>query len=116
MRCSKWWFRENIMKTSNKLTKGSLKNKNLKQKLRKEVNQIKINIGGCIACGWFDPDLLEALEFDHIERESKFMEISTMVIRTYNIDKIKQEIDKCQLLCANCHKLRTIEQRGYKPY
>jgi len=52
-------------------------------------------------CGYFKcPD---ALEFHHLDPKEKDFSISnTGVTRSW--DKIKIELDKCLLLCANCHR------------
>lgn len=57
----------------------------------------------CTDCGneyhWF------AMDFDHVR--GKFMDISLMVSRHFPLDKVKAEIGKCELVCSNCHRLRT---------
>ena len=44
------------------------------------------------------------MEFDHIRGE-KVEEITRMKIRS--VGRILEEIDKCDVVCANCHKVRT---------
>jgi hypothetical protein len=46
------------------------------------------------------------MDFDHL-RDKKFM-ISKML--RYNLDQVKTEIDKCDLVCANCHRERTYQR------
>ena len=53
-----------------------------------------------------------ALDFDHIE--DKYKSINTLQNR--QLDLIKQEIKKCELLCANCHRIRTIERKAGFPF
>ena len=31
----------------------------------------------------------------------------------YSIKRIQEEIDKCELVCANCHRYRTWERKDY---
>lgn len=62
----------------------------------------------CVVCGEDDPVVLE---FDHIERSTKFMAIAEMA--TYSLDRIQKEIDKCQVMCANCHRRHTAVQMGW---
>lgn len=84
---------------------------------RKEyVDNKKIEIGGCESCGWFDKTLLEALHFDHLDENDKDVDISFMVAKFYPIEEINDEIMKCQLYCANCHKRRTLQQFGSTLY
>jgi hypothetical protein len=88
----------------------------LKKRNKEYVNNIKKEIGGCQECGWFDETLLEGLDFDHINREDKTNNVSFLVCHGRAIETIQKEIDKCRLLCKICHKIRTIEQRGYSCY
>jgi hypothetical protein len=63
----------------------------------------------CIDCGQSNPLLLD---FDH--RDNKFKSISEMIKSRYSWDKIKEEISKCDVRCANCHRIRTAKQFGWK--
>lgn len=89
---------------------------NITKRHHRYVNDIKKQSGGCASCEWFDIDLLEALEFDHIDKETKLGSISTMVSNSVDINIIMDEIEKCQILCVHCHKLKTIEDNGYYMY
>lgn len=80
------------------------------------INNVKKSIGGCVKCKWYDENLLEALEFDHIDKKTKLYNISEMRNRNMDIDLIKIEIVKCQLLCIHCHKIKTIDDNGYHCY
>ena len=53
---------------------------------------------------------IAALQFDHRDRDEKYMDVTSMVNRGYSIQKIVAEIEKCDVLCANCHSMRTAEQ------
>ena len=57
--------------------------------------------GECEICGY--SKYIGALEFHHKDRTKKDLQISKVRGKTFN-DKIKEELDKCQLLCANCHR------------
>jgi hypothetical protein len=81
---------------------------------KKFINEIKKEIGKCQHCGWYDENLLEALQFDHIDKNTKINNISSDLWR--NLEEIKTELPKCQLLCIHCHKLKTIEDNGYYLY
>jgi len=68
----------------------------------------------CVDCG--ESDLL-VLEFDHIDPSKKSFTIGGGATNRYNtkfdFDTIKKEIDKCRILCANCHKRKTSKDKGY---
>jgi len=59
----------------------------------------------CVDCGETDPVVLE---FDHVRGE-KVASISYLVCAICSIEKIKEEIAKCEVRCANCHRRRTAE-------
>jgi hypothetical protein len=46
------------------------------------------------------------MEFDHVRGE-KSNDISTMVNRSVSMKTLQAEIDKCEIVCANCHRIRT---------
>lgn len=57
--------------------------------------------GKCENCGY---DKCEAaLQFHHRNPEEKEFNLSHINFATYDIEKLYEEIDKCDLLCANCH-------------
>lgn len=62
------------------------------------INQLKD--GGCNMCGYNKN--YSALQFHHINQDAKEYVISDLY-RIGNINKLKEEIKKCVLVCANCH-------------
>lgn len=62
----------------------------------------------CVDCGETDPVVLE---FHHLGDKSD--DVASMVGRGQSLEKIKAEIDKCEVLCGNCHKRRTASERGW---
>ncbi|HEX6036253.1 MAG TPA: hypothetical protein VFY83_17570 [Anaerolineales bacterium] len=62
----------------------------------------------CIECGEADP---RVLEFHH--RHDKDMGVSVMVAGGYPVATIQAEIEKCDVLCANCHRKVTHTERGW---
>lgn len=61
----------------------------------------------CEDCGERDPIVLE---FDHIS--DKINDIANMY-RNYTLTIVKEEINKCQVRCANCHRRKTAKERGW---
>lgn len=63
--------------------------------------------GKCIRCGY--SEYVGALEFHHRDPKQKDFNIGNN--RTAFTEYIKNELDKCDLLCANCHRTVHYEQR-----
>jgi len=49
------------------------------------------------------------MDFDH--RDGKQFEIGTGQARGYGIKTLVAEIAKCDLVCSNCHRIRTFARR-----
>ena len=64
----------------------------------------------CMDCGITDTLVLS---FDHV-RGKKKMDISQMVNQGYSLALIQTEIDKCEVVCLNCHYKREKVRRGTK--
>ena len=45
------------------------------------------------------------MEFDHL-RDKEF-NLSSFSLKTASLEKVKEEIKKCEVVCSNCHKNRT---------
>jgi hypothetical protein len=71
---------------------------------REQINEIKLEMGGCIDCGYTEN--VAALDFDHREGEVKVFTIGKNASRPWKA--ILAEIAKCDVRCANCHRVRTI--------
>jgi len=56
--------------------------------------------GKCLLCGYYKH--LEALDFHHLDPSKK--EISLSQARMASFEKIKTELNKCILVCSNCHR------------
>ena len=62
----------------------------------------------CIDCGEKDPIVLD---FDHIKPEDKFKPVSKMLSGHWSWLSLKKEIEKCEVRCANCHRIKTWERK-----
>lgn len=70
--------------------------------------------GQCAYCGY--NKCSRALEFHHLNPNEKDFGISTILTR--NVASLKAEVDKCVLLCANCHaeEHQRLYEAGYSQF
>lgn len=61
----------------------------------------------CIDCGEDNPIVLD---FDHV-RGTKRSDVAQLASQGYGLTKVKREIAKCEVRCANCHRIKTAESR-----
>jgi len=67
----------------------------------------------CKDCGQtFEPYVMH---FDHRDPATKKYNVGKMYMSCNSLSKIKEEIAKCDVVCANCHAMRTYKQNvtGY---
>lgn len=74
-----------------------------RQGIYAEVAAIK-EAAGCADCRGRFPHYV--LDFDHVGDDAKVADVATL-IRDGNRRAIASEIDKCEVVCANCHRVRT---------
>ncbi len=70
---------------------------------RKRVRQMAVEYKGgkCEACGY--DRCIDALEFHHTDPAQKDFSISSKGY-TRSWERVKAELNKCAMLCANCHR------------
>jgi len=77
---------------------------------REYVNKVKMDFGKCDICKLMVTESTTHLfDFDHLDQSTKCTEVSA--IMHFNINKLKEEIAKCRLLCCKCHRLYSIQQQ-----
>lgn len=99
----------------------SIKTVEIQRRMKKEAVDYKG--GKCVTCGY--DKCQAALEFHHLDPKEKDFSISHHKNKSF--ENIKKELDKCALLCKNCHaelhfKGKLVgdagsdpDLRGYKP-
>lgn len=60
----------------------------------------------CMDCGERD---LRVLEFDHVT-DDKEANISRLLMEVASKERLLAEINKCEVVCANCHRIRTVQR------
>ena len=61
----------------------------------------------CFDCGISYPYFV--MDFDHVRGEKKF-NIAQATSNRRSVEKLKEEIDKCDVVCSNCHRMRTYKR------
>ncbi len=63
---------------------------------------------GCTDCGYNKHPA--ALHFDHLPGTEKKVNLAELRLR-YSVRSMKEEMEKCEVVCANCHAVRTARRR-----
>jgi hypothetical protein len=61
----------------------------------------------CVDCG--EPDAV-VLEFDHVGAKRNW--VSRLMARGAPLSQIQEEIERCEVVCVNCHRRRTAQRGG----
>lgn len=69
------------------------------------LDPIKV-ASGCVDCGLVDVDHPEIYDFDHLPEFEKVSSVAGMY-HTHTIEQILEEVAKCEVRCANCHRIMT---------
>lgn len=64
----------------------------------------------CVDCGERDPVVLD---FDHVRGEKRF-DLGNRISAGYSWEGLLNEIEKCEVRCANCHRRKTAKQLGHR--
>lgn len=91
-----------------KMVKRAMEYKPIAIKRNKEYIKNYLSSHPCIDCS---EDNIIVLEFDHVKGE-KENDIATGVNRAWSIEKLQKEIEKCEVRCANCHRIVTYNRRN----
>ena len=90
-----------------------IKSRLKRSEMRRLANQEKLNRGACVDCGLkVHVGNLVAFDFDHVERETKTLGIAAMKASS-TPKQLAEELVKCVLRCAICHRLKTYADRDY---
>lgn len=95
-----------------------------KEKQKKQINEARrvrikenrrkyfyiLSTNPCVDCGEINP---MALEFDHIDGDDKICGVGKIVGDGSSWKRIEEEMAKCEIRCANCHRIRTAKQFGW---
>lgn len=103
---SNFGYRFYCIECESRKKKGSSKAKGYYKARNTQFKRQFVDLAGgcCQRCGY--SEFLAGLEFHHIDRGAK-MTNPAMLINRNNFDRTCEELDKCCLLCRNCHTAYT---------
>ncbi|MBX7170658.1 MAG: hypothetical protein K1X72_06840 [Pyrinomonadaceae bacterium] len=81
---------------------------NRRKNIRKWLDGYKESLS-CERCGFSD---FRALEFHHSNHSEKDFNVADMIRSGSSIQTILREIEKCEVLCSNCHQIEHYEKRN----
>ncbi len=78
-----------------------------RSRLRRWLDDYKKSLR-CERCGFSD---FRALEFHHVGSSDKDFNVSQMISSGLSIAAVQREIEKCIVLCSNCHRIEHYDER-----
>ena len=112
------WYKENVEKSRLKCKKYREENYvELNEKRRKKIRErkdklVQLKGGRCEHCqqSFSHPHVYD---FHHKDPTTKEFSIGFALTRTgISIEDLLKEVDKCLMLCANCHRIEHVRLRG----
>lgn len=85
------------------------RNRNRAKKYRDFISELKKV--PCVDCGGQFPAC--AMDFDHVVGVKK-KDVSRLIDSHHSLETVLAEVDKCELVCANCHRVRTENRRIFR--
>jgi len=102
------WYRERADRDPEFKIKSNERNARRLAEVRQFIADFKL-AAGCKDCGYKRHHA--ALDFDHVRGEKRIN-----VCNARSISAALKEIEKCEVVCANCHRIRTyVRLKGEAP-
>lgn len=106
--CQRAYFKDYYSKNKKKHIERVRKNtRSRRKRLQEFVRNLKNK--PCTDCG--NKYHHYAMDFDHIDSNKSF-NISKGIDLGFSKEKLLKEIRKCELVCSNCHRVRTFNRRN----
>lgn len=105
-RCTKAYRREHYQENKEPYKQRAIKTRPLRiKKARNFIINYLLN-HPCVDCGNSD---IRVLQFDHVQGDKHYNVGNCL---EHSTEGIQREIDKCEVRCGNCHKIKTDERAG----
>ena len=107
--CTNESSKKSYFRTSGKRNKYLVdRRKRIKEEFENNLIQAKIK---CIKCGFDHP---AALDFHHRDPSQKLNTIGDLKWAGASKERMQKELDKCDVLCANCHRILHYNEKRKK--
>ena len=96
-------YREKVLQMNRESAKRNRQQRNEYSKIKRREQRLRMieHLGGkCVGCG-----TTEELQFDHIDRKDKRYSVTRKL--GLSDEKLLPEVNKCQLLCKQCHEIKS---------
>lgn len=104
--CSRQWYADN---REDHMRNVRVRNDRVRAEARVRLTDYLLE-HPCVDCGESD---VRVLDFDHEDPTTKLTEVGRLIGTAMPWQRVLEEIEKCSVRCANCHRRRTAEQLGY---
>lgn len=68
-----------------------------------------LKVHPCVDCGETDPIVLD---FDHVRGQKRYA-VTYMISHQFGLRTVQEEIEKCEIRCANCHRRKTAREQNW---
>jgi chorismate-pyruvate lyase len=107
--CSRKYIREHYRNNKKYyIDKAHKRNIEIRQKSLSYIGSF-LRSHRCVDCG--ETDIL-VLEFDHKTRSDKYKEISRLIKTRGSLKRLVEEMSKCEVRCANCHRRKSAKEEN----
>lgn len=88
----------------------NIRRRSTRKKIREVIEKVRaLKNKPCLDCKQSFPHYV--MHFDHRDAHTKVKAIATLTRNTVAWARVEAEIAKCDLVCANCHAIRTWERK-----
>lgn len=104
--CSREWYLQNMVEHKANVV---ARNRRVRADHRERLVEHLLS-HPCVDCGEAD---LRVLDFDHEDPSQKTREVGRLAAAAMSWQRVAEEISRCSVRCANCHRRRTAEMFGF---
>lgn len=100
--CQRAWYKNYYDSSPKEKSRLLEKNDLIRNQIREFTRQARSV--PCADCKKVYPYYV--MDFDHLDRSTKEFDVARM-LNCGSLEKVKAEVAKCEVVCSNCHRIRT---------